>query len=87
MSPGSKLKAAPTSHLVGELIEEVLGQGSDLRGRVDEQHGHLAHLPLHLHHVLQDQVGHHQPGCFPHLLSGVPETKNEICVIRTKTMG
>lgn len=77
-SLGSTPEAAPTSYLVGKLIKEVLGQGSDLRSGVDEQHGHLAHLPLHLHHILQDQVGHHQPGCFTHLLGRVPEARNEI---------
>lgn len=66
------------SHLVGKLTEEVLGQSSDVRRGVDEQHSHLAHLALHLHHVLQDQEGHHQPCCFPHLLSWVPEARNTI---------
>lgn len=76
--PRQQVLSHPTSHLVGELVEEVPGQSSDLRGRVNEQHSHLAHLPLHLHHVLQDQVGHHQRGCFPHVLRGVPEARDEI---------
>ena len=76
--PRQQALSHPTSYFVGELVEEVLGQSSNLRGRVDEQHGHLTHLPLHLHHVFQDQVSHHQRSCFPHVLRGVPEARDEI---------
>lgn len=81
------LQKAPSCfcHLVGELIEEILGQSSDVRLRVDEQHRHLAHLPLHFHHVLQDQVRHHQPRCPPHLLSWVSETRNKSSSQRSRT--
>lgn len=44
------------AYLVGELVEEIDCQAGDVRLRVQQKHGHLAHLTFDLHDVLQHQL-------------------------------
>ena len=46
-------------YLLGQLVEEELGEAGDLVVAVHDAAGQLADLTFHLHHVVEDQVGQH----------------------------
>ena len=52
--------------LLGQLGKEEFGEAGDLVDRVHDAARHVGDLPLHLDHVVEDEVGEDGQGVGPH---------------------
>ena len=64
-------------YLLGQLMEEQLGQAGDTFICVYDACGQLTDLTLDLHHVIEDQVGQDLQGRLAHSRGGVTQSGGE----------